>query len=442
MATGAGSLCVAKSRPKREATVVEKLRKAGAIILGKTNLSEFSGARGPFPSGWSSRGNQTFGAYVEFQTACGSSSGSGVAASLGLAAAALGTETSGSITCPASLNNVVGIKPTMGLTSRFGVVPITIRQDTTGPLAQSVADAALILDAIAGPDANDNYTLIQPPHVQGSYSAALNESALQGKRIGAVFYEHNVWNNSGLAANMKQAKRLFDAALADLEVAGAEVIRIDLGFHGVPLNESLLEIGNNSMNYVLPDFAEGLLKYMEGTLPDHRAPKTLQELLECIENTPAERATEFDPDIVRRAANTTATAGSAESWASYTTAKSISREILLSPLKEHNLDGLATFMDISIVLAAAPGLPIVTVPMGAIGADGTTVWDIYNKTVAMAPGMPLGLTFVGDQWSERTLIGYAYAYEQVSKKRQTLSPYLKIDADLDSIMAVLEPKDL
>lgn len=294
MGTGAGSVCLARSRPRADATVVARLRAAGAVILGKTNLSEFSGARGTnVTQGWSARGGQTTGAYVENQTACGSSSGSGVAASLGLAAATLGTETAGSITCPASVNNVVGIKPTVGLTSRFGVVPITARQDTTGPLAQSVADAALLLEVMAGKDANDNYTSAQPWDVPPRYTLALNASALQGKRIGVAWNDEAVINITMFAANREHIKAVFEAALPYLKQAGAELVPIDL----VPRNESLRDrlATHDVAAYYLPDMKRSLTRYYDTVRPGAAdATHNLRELVACLQTTPAELASRYD----------------------------------------------------------------------------------------------------------------------------------------------------
>jgi amidase len=441
MLTGAGSVCLAKSRPSKEATVVAKLRSAGAIILGKTNLGEFSSGRGDIPQGWSARGNQTFGAYVEHQSACGSSSGSGVAASMGLAAGTLGTETAGSITCPAFVNNVVGIKPTVGLTSRFGVVPLTARQDTTGPIAQSVADAALILEVIAGKDINDNYTLAQPWDTPPSYISALNSSALMGKRLGAVSFGLNLFNET-LYVNAKQINRVFDAALEDLKAAGAEIVEIELGINGTSLRNSSYEIWDNMRLYSTPDFAEGMTRYMKYLVPDLNTPQSIVDLLECMETDPGEFASEADISGIRRMVQNNKTSGSMEAWQAYTTAKKIARDIILGPIKEMGLDALVMALDTAVPFTASPGLPIITVPMGVLGDDASTVWTDDGKTIWGAPGFPLGVSFVADQWTEYELIGYAYAYEQVSKKRKTLEPYIKMDVDLDTILKVLLKTDL
>jgi amidase len=186
MNTTAGSFALLGSITPGDATVAEKLRNAGAILLGKTALSEWANFRGTsIPNGWSGRGGQATNAFYRQGDACGSSSGSGIAASIGLAAGTLGTETDGSIICPSNRNNVVGIKPTVGLTSRNLVIPLSQNQDSIGPMCQSVADAAAILTIIAGPDSADNFTLSQPTNVP-NYTQHLKKDGLKGARIGVL----------------------------------------------------------------------------------------------------------------------------------------------------------------------------------------------------------------------------------------------------------------
>ncbi len=187
MQTTAGSLALVGSRPRRDATAVAKLRAAGAVILGKTNLSEWANFRGDHSvSGWSARGGQTRNPYALDRTPCGSSSGSGAAVAASLAAAALGSETDGSIVCPASMNGLAGLKPTVGLVSRAGVIPISTSQDTLGPMARNVRDAAIVLGVIAGEDERDPATLEARFHVSHAYAAHLNRGALKGARIGVL----------------------------------------------------------------------------------------------------------------------------------------------------------------------------------------------------------------------------------------------------------------
>ncbi|KAK8006967.1 hypothetical protein PG989_000957 [Apiospora arundinis] len=461
MKTGAGSVCLAgdgrSQRPKEEATAVTKLRAAGAILLGKTNLAEFSGARGRYvPQGWSARGGQTYGAYVRGQTACGSSSGSGVAAGLGLAAATLGTETAGSITCPASFGNAVGVKPTVGLTSRFGVVPITPRQDTVGPLAQSVADAAVVLEVIAGRDVErDNYTEAQPWAVPPKYTEALNASALRGKRIGVLWYDGGIGiGMGGYWANKKQIRRLFDAALDDLREAGAELVDVPVR-NGDRTSDGVLYVPmRNESDYIHPDLKEALARYydnledVEGDdeFSGKQAPviRTHTQLLACLRTEPRERGGEYSFESIATIAEENAPlkpAGGIEAWETYVNVSTATGSLLWNPLRGQHLDGLVMYMDLAIVLTAAPGMPIVTVPIGGLGDDAHTVYttdekgreDLLPKLITGAPGMPQGLSFVGERWSEMDLIGFAYAYEQASQRRRTLTPWVRMENDLEQI---------
>lgn len=220
MNTTAGSFSLLGSLVLDDAGVVKRLRAAGAIILGKANMSEWAQFRGKLRSGWSGRGGQCTNAYFKNANPCGSSSGSGVAASIGLAAVTLGTETDGSITCPSSNNNIVGIKPTVGLTSRAGVIPLSAHQDTVGPMTRSMTDAAIILSAIAGKDPNDNFTLAQPDRVP-DYTKALNKNALRGKRIGVP---RKVFLNDSITGNDPSINVEFEKALRVIRSLGATVV--------------------------------------------------------------------------------------------------------------------------------------------------------------------------------------------------------------------------
>ncbi|TFK84305.1 amidase signature enzyme, partial [Polyporus arcularius HHB13444] len=215
MNTTAGSFALLGSVVPRDAHVAAKLRAAGAILLGKANLSEWANFRGIVPSGFSGRGGQASSPYVPLGDPCGSSSGSGIGSAIGLAAAALGSETDGSIVCPSSFNNLVGIKPTVGLTSRDGVVPISEHQDTVGPMARSVTDAAVILSVIAGRDPRDNFTLAQPPVVP-DYTKALQKDALRGTRLGVPRKFFDGVNSDVVAA--------FNTSLATMRALGATIV--------------------------------------------------------------------------------------------------------------------------------------------------------------------------------------------------------------------------
>ncbi|KAI0100933.1 amidase signature enzyme [Nemania sp. FL0031] len=430
MLTGAGSVCLARAVPTEEATVIAKLRQAGAIILGKLNLSEFAGVRGlNAPGGWSPRGGQSFGAYVEHQTACGSSSGSGAAASVGLAAGTLGTETSGSITCPAMYNNVVGVKPTVGLTSRFGVVPITARQDTTGPITQNVEDAAILLEAMAGKDSNDNYTSAQPWDSPPRFSAGLSSSGLKGARIGVVWTGQDLPISAHLV-NVDQIKPVFDRAIADLKTAGAEVIDVTLDTMGLSLLELLQTLQSNVQLYMTADLNEAMRRYLKNVKQSEDVIlRNVSDILQCLKTDPGELASTVSLSDWEYAAQINTTADSLEAWNAYVAVLTVCKNAFLSPIDEHRLDALVMLPELALLVGAAPGFPIVTVPMGVLGPESETVWSA-NETITTGPGIPLGLSFTADNWSDQKLIQYAYAYEQASHRRRELTPVIKPKLDL------------
>ncbi|QRV95570.1 amidase [Ceratobasidium sp. AG-Ba] len=220
MNTTAGSYALYKSIVPDDATVAAKLRRAGAILLGKANLSEWSAARGILASGWSGRGGQATNPYYPNGDPCASSSGSAIASAIGLAAGALGTETDGSIICPSSYNNIVGIKPTVGLTSRAGVIPINSHQDTVGPMTRSVADGAAILNIIAGRDGKDNYTLTAPKQIP-DYMRYLDAKAIKGKRFGVP---RIVFRNDTLLGNHPSVGVAFEEALKTIQSLGGVIV--------------------------------------------------------------------------------------------------------------------------------------------------------------------------------------------------------------------------
>ncbi|EMD38876.1 hypothetical protein CERSUDRAFT_46957 [Gelatoporia subvermispora B] len=278
MNTTAGSFSLLKSIVPEDAGVVKRLRAAGAIILGKANLSEFAEFRGNLPSGWSGRGGQTTNAYFPHADPCGSSSGSGVAASIGLAAVTLGTETDGSITCPTDHNNLAGIKPTVGLTSRAGVIPISEHQDTVGPIVRSMADAAVVLSIIAGVDPNDNFTFAQPSPVP-DFTKALNKDALKGKRIGVP---RAVFLNDTITGNDPFIGQAFEEALNTIRSLGATVVDPA----DIPSAEQIIR--SNAENLVLDvDFKIQLNAYYAALLANPSGVRTLAELIQFDNDNPA-----------------------------------------------------------------------------------------------------------------------------------------------------------
>lgn len=411
MNTTAGSFSLLNSIVPEDAGVVKMLRKAGAIILGKANLSEFAHFRGRLASGWSGRGGQSKGAYFPGADPCGSSSGSGIAASIGLAAVTLGSETDGSITCPASQNNVVGIKPTVGLTSRAGVIPISSHQDTIGPITRSMTDAAIVLSVIAGKDPNDNFTLAQPPFVP-DYTQALRKGALAGKRIGVP---RKVFLDPSLAGLDQPVLDAFEDALETIKLLGATVVDpADL-----PSAEDILRSNNESIVLDV-DFKIELNRYFAGLIKNPSGVRTLADLIKFNDDHPdLEEPTNFtdQSELIESEATTGFNPA-------YFNALSIDRELggsmgIDAALKEFDLDALVLpSQGFTTTIAAIVGYPIVTVPLGFY-PDNFTIESAGPETVYPAPGVPFGLSFFASAFSEFDLIGYAFAYEQQSHTRLT-----------------------
>ncbi|KAF7365550.1 Amidase domain-containing protein [Mycena venus] len=419
MNTTAGSYALLNSVVPGDSTVVAKLRKAGAIIIGKTNLSEWAAFGSLAPDGWSGRGGQTTNPYYPKGNACGSSSGSGVSAAIGLAAATLGTETAGSITCPSSKNNVVGVKATVGLTSRNGVVPISEHQDTVGPLVRTVTDAAIVLSVIAGKDSADNYTNAQPDSVP-DYTTSLNKDALKGARLGVprtVFIDKTYGPIPGADAFTAALKTMKDLGAiitdpADVPTAkdivsnpAADIVlSTDLKFNIQSYLATLKSIPTNvhniadiaAFNDAHKDLEEPVLDaYTEWNLHFDLAEDTQQN------------------DTYLQAVETNHELGGSKG--------------IDAVLKQYNLDALVmpenSFM---YELAGYVGYPIVTVPLGFQPND-TKVVDAGGKDapVETAPGLPFGLIFVGTAFSESKLLALAYAYEQATQTRLKRKAYNK-----------------
>lgn len=400
METTAGSLALVGSKPLRDAFIVEQLREAGAIILGKTNLSEWANIRSfNSTSGWSARGGQTRNPHDTTRTPCGSSSGSGAAVAAGLAPIAIGTETDGSILCPSSMNGIVGIKPTLGLVSRSGIIPIAHSQDTAGPMARTVRDAAILLSALRGSDSRDPATAEAAEHDEVDYLAALDADALQGARIGVVRSD-----SFGLKWTTKE---VLDESIEALKAAGAEVIDVE-----VPHIE---DYGDQEFEVLLYELKADLAKYLEGR-PDATV-RTLADVIAFNEANADREMPWFDQEIFELAE----TKGSLEDEAyleALAEAKRLSgAEGIDAVMEQHNLDALVSisygpaflidlingdsFTGGSSSPAAVSGYPSISVPAG----------DVH--------GLPIGLSFWGRAWSEPKLIGLAYAFEQATKARIT-----------------------
>lgn len=396
MANSAGSLALKDFHPRSDAFLVRRLRQAGAVILGKSNLSEWANFRSTRSvSGWSGRGGQTRNPYVLDRNPCGSSSGSAVAVSANLAVAAIGTETDGSIVCPASVNGVVGLKPTVGLVSRDGIIPISYSQDTAGPITRSVADAALLLEVLAGRDPADPATGYAVWNSSLDYSARLRPDGLKGARIGVM--------RSKLGMHPDVAKAM-DSAIAVLREAGASVVDAE-----IPTDGQWDDDENLLLKY---EFKAGLERY----LAQHQAPlRTLSQLIGFNQQFRKQEMPYFGQELFEQA-NALGGLGTTE----YIEARSRARRLagpqgIDAALKAQRLDALIApttgpawrtdpvhgdaFPGAGYGAAAVAGYPSISVPIGA------------------SNGLPLGMVFMGTAWSEPRLIELAYAYEQLTRAR-------------------------
>ncbi|KAK5724892.1 hypothetical protein LTR17_013475 [Elasticomyces elasticus] len=420
----AGSWSLRGSKVPRDSTMAAKLRKAGAILLGKTNLSQWANYRSDNTSnGWSAYGGQTYAAYYPGQDPSGSSSGSGVSSAIGLALAALGTETSGSILSPSDVNNLVGIKPTVGLTSRYLVIPISEHQDTIGPMARSVKDAAYILQAIAGPDANDNYTLANPA-VNGSapdYVAACNYNAFAGKRIGVARNVIDIWGRYTDAPVLEA----FNEAIEQIAAAGAEIVDANFTAFAAWQND-----GNETL-VLNGDFISDLANYLSELTYNPYGIENLAELRNFTQTFALEDYPERDTGIWDDALKTGWNNTSPEFWAAYQTNLYYGGEGgILGAVERNNVSAVILPTQLSPSIPALVGSPVVTVPMGFYPATWNVTLNGFGNLVASAPNVPFGLSFMGAKWSEADLIGFAYAYEQRTMHRNDVQPYLVPNIEL------------
>jgi amidase len=410
MMTTAGSLALVGAKPPKDSFVAKKLRDAGAVILGKTNLSEWANIRSSHStSGWSGRGGLTRNPYALNRNPCGSSSGSGAGVSANLCAVAVGTETDGSIVCPSSLNGVVGIKPTVGLISRSGIIPISHTQDTAGPICRTVRDAAILLSALAGVDAEDSATLAARDKAVADYTKFLDADGLRGARIGVVrkyFGFHD-----GVDALMEET-------LGVLRKQGAIVVDpADI--------ETIGKTGDNEMTVLLYELKADLNAYLAKLGPD--APvHSLKEVIEFNERERAKELPYFGQDLFIKA-EAKGDLGTKEYLDALENNLRLARkEGIDATMDKFKLDALvaptappAWVTDLvdgdnvgggSSGMAAIAGYPDITIPAGFIF------------------GLPVGISFFGRAWSEPTLIKLAYSFEQATKVRK--APKFLPTADL------------
>ena len=424
MMTTAGSLALAGVTPPKDAFIVSRLREAGAVILGKTNLSEWANFRSTHStSGWSGRGGQTKNPYALDRNTSGSSSGSGAAVAANLAAAAVGTETDGSIVSPSNVNGLVGIKPTLGLVSRSGIIPIAHSQDTAGPMARTVADAAALLTALAGPDPEDRVTIagsaLAPSRgrsgsAPADYTRALDANGLKGARIGVVRHKYFGYTPA--------ADRLAEAAIAEMKQQGATIVD--------PANITTLgKFDDGEFEVLLYEFKADLNKYLTwlgAASPVH----SLKDVIAFNDAHQDQEMPYFGQEIMAMAEKK----GPLTS-VKYTTALARNRRMagalgIDATMTRFKLDALVAPTggpawltdlvngDSSFANSSAPstvtsvaGYPHITVPAGYVR------------------GLPVGISFFGRAWSEATLIKLAYAYEQATRHRKP--PAFQASADVN-----------
>ncbi|PGH13756.1 hypothetical protein AJ79_03455 [Helicocarpus griseus UAMH5409] len=424
MNTTVGSYALLGAKFPQDSTMVAKLREAGMIIIGMLNLSQWANYRSSnSTNGWSAYGGQVTAAYVEQQDPSGSSSGSGVASDLGLAFATLGTETSGSIVSPSDRNNIVGIKPTVGLTSRYLVVPISQRQDTIGPMTRTVKDAAKLLQVIAGPDPKDNYTSAIPFDTLPDYEAACQLSALKGKRIGIPT------NALELFSINQRILEAFNTAISVLTEAGATIIE--------NANFTALEEFNSSpssVNVVKADFVSDIASFFSDLATNPNKIANLPELRDFTQSFSLEAFPDRDTARWDDALNLGFNNTSPKFWPIYQEAVRLAGEGgIIGALHRNKLDAVILPSSFAASVPAVVGSPIITVPMGA-WPPGTEVEVGKRGLVNVAPGVPMGLSFLGDLWSEESLIGMAYAYEQRSLNRGKLKRYIQPKTELQDVL--------
>jgi len=397
MATTAGSLALEGYRAPDDAFLVNQLRKAGAIVLAKTNLSEWANFRSErSSSGWSSLGGQTRNPYDPRRNPCGSSSGSGVAVAANLAVLAVGTETDGSIVCPAGINGIVGVKPTLGLVSRDGIIPLAHSQDTAGPMARTVRDAALMLTAISAADPADPAATGRDGTVV-DYASGLEADALAGKRIGVL-------RNYGGAGKNPYVDEILERSIAVLSAGGAEIVD--------PVNVETEGAGDAEYEVLLYEFKADLAGYLGAA----DAPvKTLADII-AFNDANADRVMPFfGQDIMLKAQDKGPLTDDAYLDA-LEKSKRIAQTAIDTALAEHDLDAL-----ISPTNGPAWYTDHVNGDFYSLGSSGLAAISGYANVTVPAGfvfDLPVGLSFIGGAFSEQELLAIAYAFEQASKARR------------------------
>ena len=400
MRTTAGSLALADSIAPRDAFIVERLRAAGVVLLGKTNLSEWANFRSSRSiSGWSGRGGQTLNPYALDRNPCGSSSGSGAATAASLCAASIGTETDGSIVCPSNASSLVGLKPTVGLVSRAGIIPISATQDTAGPMTRTVTDAAIILNALTGPDPRDPITSLSRPQIGIDYTKFLDPQGLKGTRIGVA--------RDYLGFNPR-VDRLIEAAIEVMKERGATIID--------PVRETTKgKYDDAEFEVLLYEFKDGLNAYLR-TISPAIAIRSIDDVIRFNEENREREMPWFGQETMIASAGKGSLSSPAYRQARLK-CRTLSRRLGIDAmLARHRLDAIVAptggpawktdrlngdhFSGGFSTAAAVAGYPHITVPAGYI------------------EGMPVGLSIFAGPWTEGRLLRYAYAFEQATRHRR------------------------
>ena len=398
MQTTAGSLALLGPIPSRDSFVAQKLREAGALILGKTNLSEWANIRSSHSSsGWSGRGGQTRNPYALDRNPCGSSSGSGAAASANLCAAAVGTETDGSIVCPSSANGLVGIKPTVGLVSRSGIIPISHSQDTAGPMARTVRDAAILLGALAGVDARDSATAASQGKSVPDYTQFLDPNGLRGARIGVA---RKYFGFS------EAVDSLMNQALEQIKRAGAEIIDpADLPSHG--------KFDDTEFMVLLYELKADLNDYLRNRTG---APGSLKAIIDFNDRNKEKEMPYFGQDLFVKAE-----AKGPLTTKEYTDALEANHRLS----RTEGIDAVMDQFKLDAIVAPT-GCPAWTTdlvngdhaPGGSSNAAAVAGYPDITVPAGFIFGLPVGISFFGRAWSEPALLKIAYSFEQITKARK------------------------
>jgi len=407
MPTTAGSLALQDLQPGRDAFLVQRLRQAGAVILGKANLSEWANFRSTrSTSGWSSRGGQTRNPYALDRSPCGSSSGTAAAVAANLAVVGIGTETDGSILCPSAVTGLVGLKPTVGLVSRDGIVPIAHSQDTAGPMARTVEDAALVLAAIAGTDPADPATQAIGALPDLDYPARLDGAqALHGLRVGLLREYLDISPEAAAATQ---------AAMEVLRGAGATVIEVELPTRG--------QWEADEFQVLLHEFKAGVERYLR----QHRAPlSTLEQLMAYNRQHAGQVMPFFGQELFEQAAATSGLAAPEYIAARGRARRLAGPEGIDAVLRAHRLDVLvAPVTGVAWPVDPAQGDPAIGASYGAAAVAG---YPSLTVPMGHSNGLPLGLGFYGPAWSEARLLRIGHAYESLTHARRPP----KLDAAAD-----------